>query len=238
MITPETLVGDIAAAQPASIRVFQRYGIDFCCGGKRPLSEVCQERNVPYAEMAAAIQSAELPADTRDWTDAPLGALVDHIITRYHDTLRQELPRLEAMATKVLNVHGDKLPEIFPRLNTLLRELTEDLVSHMGKEEMVLFPAVKELAEAKAEGRLPRTRFPLGALQMPMSVMEQEHEHAGALLAALNEITTGYQPPDWACNTFRGLYSGLQELERDMHVHIHLENNILFPRTARLEQEF
>ncbi len=237
-ITPDTLVGDIAAAQPASIRVFQKYGIDFCCGGKKPLGDVCQEHQVAYEEIASAIEGAELPRDDSDWSTASLRSLVRHIVTRYHGTLREELPRLQAMAAKVNDVHGAKMPETFPRLNSVLRELADDLTSHMGKEEMILFPAVEELEAAKSESRAPQTRFPLGALRMPMAVMEQEHEVAGNLLATLNNLTSAYRAPEWACNTFRGLYAGLDELERDLHVHIHLENNILFPRAAKLEQEF
>ena len=237
-ITRDSLIGDIAAAQPASIRVFQKYGIDFCCGGKRPLADVCDERQIAYDEIAGAIASAELPSEDRDWAGAPLSELVDHIVHRYHDTLRQELPRLAAMAEKVNTVHGAKVPETFPRLNRVFAELADELTSHMGKEEMILFPAVQELEAALDESRRPQTRFPLGALRMPMSVMEQEHEHAGNLLSALRELTGGYQAPEWACNTFRGLYAGLEEFERDLHVHIHLENNILFPRAAELEQRF
>lgn len=199
---------------------------------------MCDERKIPYEEIAGAIASAELPRDDRDWADATLSALVDHIVSRYHETLRQELPRLQAMAAKVNDVHGSKMTETFPRLNGVLRELADELMSHMGKEEMILFPAVQELERARDEGRLPQTRFPLGALRMPMSVMEQEHEAAGNLLNTLRELTSGYQPPEWACNTFRGLYAGLGELESDLHVHIHLENNVLFPRAAQLEQEF
>lgn len=237
-VTPETLVGELAAAQPASIRVFQRYGIDFCCGGKKPLSDVCAEHDLTFDELAGAIAGAELPRDERDWSAAPLSELVDHIVTRYHETLRVELPRLQAMAAKVNDVHGAKLPGVFPAIPHALNALAEELQSHMGKEEMILFPAVKELESARVDRRMPQTRFPLGALRMPMSVMEQEHENAGELLTALRRLSNEYQAPEWACNTFRGLYSGLADLERDMHVHIHLENNILFPRTADLEREF
>jgi regulator of cell morphogenesis and NO signaling len=237
-LTPETLVGEIAAARPASIRVFQRYGIDFCCGGKRPLGEVCAEYQVGFDELASAIAGAGLPQEDRDWSDASLTTLADHIVSRYHDTLRQELPRLQEMAEKVNHVHGAKLPAVFPALATTLSDLADELQSHMAKEEMILFPAVKELEAAKNDRRAPRTRFPLGALRMPISVMEQEHEAAGELLARLRTLSSEYQAPDWACNTFRGLYSGLTDLERDLHVHIHLENNILFPRTAELEREF
>jgi regulator of cell morphogenesis and NO signaling len=236
-ITRDSLVGEVAAAQPASVRVFQKYGIDFCCGGKRPLADVCDERQIAYDELANALANAELPRDDRDWASESLGVLADHIVSRYHDTLRQELPRLTAMAAKVNNVHGDKMPDTFPRLNRVLGELADELMSHMAKEEMILFPAVQELENALREGRPPQSRFPRGALRMPMSVMEQEHELAGNLLTALRELTSGYEPPEWACNTFRGLYAGLEELERDLHVHIHLENNILFPRAADLEQQ-
>jgi regulator of cell morphogenesis and NO signaling len=237
--TPETLVGELAAAEPASIRVFQRFGIDFCCGGKRPLNEVCGEHGVSYDELAAALAEASArPTDGRDWTRERLSTLADFIVTRYHDRLREELPRLEAMAAKVNHVHGEKVPDVFPKLNAVLNELSQDLVAHMTKEEMILFPAIKELDEAEAESRAPLPRFPLGALRMPMSVMEQEHDRAGELLATLRELTSGYQPPEWACNTYRGLYAGLEELEADMHVHVHLENNVLFPRSAELEQRF
>ena len=238
-ITPDTHVGAIATAFPSSIRVFQRYGMDFCCGGKRPISDVCAEHKVAYDEIAQALEAARVrPTDDRDWTAEPLSALVTHIVNRYHNPLRDELPRLKAMSTKVLNVHGEKLPDALPQLHAALSELAADLESHMAKEEMILFPAVNELEAAQIDRRTPQTRFPLGALKMPIAVMEQEHDRAGELLATLREVSGGYQPPDWACNTFRGLYQGLEELERDMHVHVHLENNILFPRAADLEQSF
>jgi regulator of cell morphogenesis and NO signaling len=237
--SPETLIGELAATQPASIRVFQRYGIDFCCGGRRPLREVCDEQKLPYDEVAAALSAASTqPSDDRDWASERLTLLADHIVTRFHDVLRTELPRLGAMAAKVHQVHGAKVPEIFPRLNATLEELSQELISHMAKEEMILFPAIKELDAARAEGRAPQARFPLGSLSMPISVMEQEHDHAGELLSALREMTSGYQAPEWACNTFRGLYAGLRDLESDMHVHVHLENNILFPRAGDLERSF
>jgi regulator of cell morphogenesis and NO signaling len=229
-ITPETHVGAIATEVPSTIRVFQQFGIDFCCGGKKPLRDVCADQKLSYEEVARAIEAATVtPTDDHDWATAPLGSLVDHIINRYHDTLRSELPRLQAMADKVLSVHGAHAPEL-QKINAYVRELAADLDAHMNKEEMILFPSIKELES------VGRSRFPLGALSMPMSVMEQEHDRAGELLAGLNEQSGGYAPPEWACNTYRGLYAGLEELERDLHVHVHLENNILFPRTAELER--
>lgn len=224
--SPETHVADIAAALPSSVRVFQRYGIDFCCGGRRPVGEVCTERQVPYEELASAIlaSTAERAPEDRDWTVEPLAALADHIEETYHAPLREELPRLERMAVKVNAVHGGRSSQPLGRILALIRELSEDLNHHMLKEERVLFPAIREM---EANG----SSFPIGT---PVSVMVDDHDRAGALLAQLRAATDGYTPPEWACQTYRSLFHGLDELERDMHVHVHLENNILFPRALKL----
>lgn len=202
-ITPETRVAEIAARNPATIRVFQRFSIDFCRGGKRPLSEVCAE---------------------------------NFIVNKYHADLRTELPRLHQMAVKVLNAHGEKHPDVFPELLEVFAGLRQELDSHMMKEERVLFPYAARLEKLAAKGEgLPASHT--GSIQAPIGMMEHEHEIAAQALARLRELTKGYAPPSGACNTFRGLYHGLAELERDLHRHIHLENNVLFPRAARLEEE-
>ena len=226
-ITESTTVADVASAIPSSVRVFQRYGIDFCCGGKSPLAAACQAQGVPYAELVDAIDaSAQQPrADARDWNREPLHALVDHIVTTYHEPLREELPRLEAMAAKVHRVHGSKAPYL-TRLEAIVSELSADLRSHMRKEETVLFPAVRAV-----ESNGGRLAIPISA---PIAVMEAEHDHAGELLSELRTITDGYVAPEWACQTFRALYHGLADLEEGMHVHVHLENNVLFPRALAL----
>lgn len=227
-ITEQTPVADIAAALPSSVRVFQRHGVDFCCGGKRPLGQVCTEQGLSFAELAGAIEAAAAePAPERDWTGAPLDALIDHIIATYHDPLREELPRLQAMATKVQRVHGAHAAYL-ARVEQIVTELAADLLAHMHKEELVLFPAIRGIANHPG----PESLW----LAAPISVMEREHDVAGALLAELREITTNYDAPAWACQTFRALFNGLDELERAMHLHVHLENNVLFPRaldTAR-----
>lgn len=218
-----TPIRDIATAVPSSVRVFQRYGIDFCCGGRRPIGEACDEQGLLFAEVAQAIQAAAVApaADERDWTREPLHSLIDHIVGTFHLPLRDELPRLQAMAEKVAHVHGDNAPYL-AAVDAIVRELAEELAVHMVKEEIVLFPAIR--AVEAGDGLAPRW------ISAPVSVMEQEHDHAGALLAELRRRTGDYTPPDWACQTFRALYQGLEELEAAMHVHIHLENNVLFPR--------
>jgi regulator of cell morphogenesis and NO signaling len=188
----------------------------------------CRERGVSFTEIARTIEaSAEAaPRDDRDWTREPLHTLVDHIVATYHEPLREELPRLESMAAKVSRVHGSKAPYL-SRLEALLIELSADLRLHMQKEEWVLFPAIRAIEEGAHPG------MPISA---PIGVMEHEHDQAGGVLSELREITGGYVAPPWACETFRALYHGLSELEATMHVHVHLENNVLFPRALSAAQ--
>lgn len=228
-ITEATTVAEIASAIPSSVRIFQRHGIDFCCGGKAPLTLVCQERGLPIDQIVGAIEaSARAPkADDRDWNREPLRLLVGHIVSTYHEPLREELPRLEAMADKVHRVHGTKAAQL-TRIDEIVRELSAELRSHMQKEELILFPAIGALEDGGA--------FSGPRIDAPITVMEDEHDHAGSLLAELRRLTDDYVPPSWACATFHALYRGLAELEAAMHVHVHLENNILFPRALALSQ--
>jgi regulator of cell morphogenesis and NO signaling len=222
-ITETTTIADIARGLPSSIRVFQQHGIDFCCGGKQPIGTVCRERGLNFTEIAGAIEASRGlgGAESRDWSLETMGALVDHIVTTYHQPLREELPRLQAMASKVAQVHGGKAPQL-ARVDAIVSELSDELLAHMRKEEMVLFPAIQALE--RGVNSLP---VPLSA---PITMMEHEHDHAGSLLAELRSLTAGYEVPEWGCATVRALYGGLAELESAMHVHVHLENNVLFPR--------
>lgn len=228
-ITETTTVAEIAASLPSSIRVFQRRDIDFCCGGKRPLAEACAAKGVPFATLVDEIATAAATRhdNVTDWLDAPLDALTSHIIRTYHDPLREELPRLNMMAAKVARVHGDKDVRL-GRLAHTLATLSDELQTHMRKEELMLFPTI----DAMETGASASMR-----IDAPIAVMEHEHDDAGAMLAELRSFTDDYQPPEWACNTVRGLFAGLAELEQTMHVHVHLENNILFPRALRLLQD-
>jgi regulator of cell morphogenesis and NO signaling len=239
-ITPETRIADIAAQNPATIRVFQQLGIDFCCGGKRPLAEACAEKQITFAELSSVLASAATAGERASTeipgADAKLAELIRFIVDRYHAELRTELPRLAQMAAKVLDAHGAKHPEVFPELVRVFAGLKAELDSHMMKEEQILFPYIERLeALAAAEETLPAS--PFGSIQAPIGMMEHEHDDAARALARLREITGAYTPPADACNTFRGLYHGLAELEKALHEHIHLENNVVFPRATRLEEE-
>ena len=227
-ITPATGVGQLAAAAPAAIRVFQRHGIDFCCGGKLPLQEACNRHQVSFTSLKAELDSAIAPpADALDWNAQPLRTLIEHIVSRYHDDLREELPRLEAMATKVNERHGARHPELFPDLLIAVRALRAELESHITEEEQSLFPRLASL-----DAELAKEPAAASAIAGQLSHLRQENQEAGDALVHLREITGGFEPPAEACNTFRGLYAGLAGHERDLQMHVHLENNILFPRAA------
>jgi regulator of cell morphogenesis and NO signaling len=221
MTTTQTTVAEIAAGSLAAVRVFERLGIDYCCGGKRPLDAVCNEKGLSSEavrnELDAAMASGT--ADARDWSTAPLGELIDHIVSTHHEYLRREFPTLGARVEKVHRVYtGKGLAEGVAGLPEVFGALRAELESHMMKEERILFPMI-------------RAEFP-GAAQ-PIRVMEHEHEIAGQALAAIRQITHDYAVPEYACVTYRAMLAGLKELEEDLHLHIHLENNILFPRALR-----
>jgi regulator of cell morphogenesis and NO signaling len=224
-ITETTTVAEIAASIPSSVRVFQRHGIDFCCGGQKPLAVACNERHLAFADIALAIDAsvADHPASSRDWTVAPLHDLVDHIVTTYHDPLRAELPRLVDLSSRVARVHGGAIP-VVAQIARIVHELSADLLAHMQKEERVLFPSI--VAREQGAATMP--------LAQPIRVMEWEHDYAGELLTQLRTLTNDYRAPEWECATVRALYDGLRELESEMHLHVHLENNVLFPRAQAL----
>lgn len=232
MIHPEKTVGDYVRAQPALSKVFERFGIDYCCGGKRPLSEVCQEKNVPVAQVLQALKQAENTSLTEeedlDWQTATMRTMTEHIYERHHQYLYQVMPRLSQMLNKVARVHGGKDSRL-ATLATTFDALQAELNQHMQKEERVLFPYCRQLDSAES---LPA--FHCGPISNPIRVMEMEHEQAGALLAQMRTLTDGYAPPDWACNTYRATLDGLAEMEADIHRHIHKENNILFPKALQL----
>jgi regulator of cell morphogenesis and NO signaling len=228
-------VREIALEQPTSIRVFERLGIDYCCGGRKPLTEACSERNLEVAGVVAALESAAksaAPAGT-DWAQASLRQLITHIVTTHHEYVKSELPRLAMLAEKVVNRHGDTQAHL-PALRSVLAQLDEELIHHLGKEEHILFPYITKLEEAKATGSAaPHGCF--GTVAHPIAMMTSEHDAAGQLLAQIEQLTSNFTTPEGACPTYLAFYTGLKEFEQDLHQHIHLENNILFPRAIELE---
>ncbi len=234
-IRSDTRVADVAAEHPATIRVFQRYGIDFCCGGKRPLGEVCAELKVELDHLTRDLDRAVAgPGEQGSaWHAGSMADVIAGIIERYHRPLDDELPRLAQMMQKVLSVHGGRHPEL-AEVGEIFGAIRSELRPHMRKEEEMLFPYLVRIEAAAALGAALGEAH-AGSLAGPIAAMEAEHAQVGRGLAALRERTGGYRPPSDACNTFRGLYHGFAELERSLHEHIHVENNILFPRAGRVE---
>jgi len=231
-VKTDATVGELVVARPSRARVFEKLGIDYCCGGKRPLQEVCRERNLDYAAVVDELNREQnAPAQhERSWASASLTDLCDHIEQTHHQYLKQELPRLEFLTTKVASRHGDKRPALV-EVQRVFAELKAEMDSHMMKEERVLFPLCRQL---DAADELPAMHC--GSVGNPIEVMIREHEHAGDALAQIRALTENYACPPDACNTYRALFDSLEHLERDLHEHVHKENNILFPKAIRLER--
>lgn len=229
-LNEQTTVGEWVRDNPARSRIFSKLKIDYCCGGKIPLSEACAKKDIDVNTVLAQLAAVETADATLvDADTMPLDALIDHIIAAHHDYLREELPRIDFMARKVAAVHGDHEPRLY-NIRDVFIAFADDLLLHMEKEERILFPMICELLAAD---KAPE--FHCGSLSNPIHRMEQEHEEAGNALEQFRELTDGYAPPEWACNTFRALYHALGELEGNMHQHVHKENNVLFPKALALE---
>jgi regulator of cell morphogenesis and NO signaling len=228
-VTANETVSEIVAANPSSARIFERYGIDFCCGGNRPLAEACAEKGLSVEQFSRQLMDADAPVAARDWRETPLAELIDHIVGKHHLYLRAEMPEIERKLHKVIEAHGDRHGETLSALRQVFAALKAELSEHMMKEEHILFPMIRRMETTSS------LAMPPGAINHPIRVMEHEHASAGQALAEMRRLTGAYQPPQDACNTFRVLYRQMEELESDLHIHIHLENNILFPRAAELE---
>ncbi|MEZ6093413.1 MAG: iron-sulfur cluster repair di-iron protein [Pirellulaceae bacterium] len=229
----ETVVGKIVAKHPKVARVFEKHQIDYCCRGGTTLVEACKLQEVDVELVAAEIeqvQNSSEPSDETNWNEAPLTELANHIVATHHAFLTTELPRISGLTEKVFNAHGDKRPEL-AKVKETFKLMREELESHMAKEENILFPAIKTL---EANGG-PQS-FPFGSVTNPIGMMEHEHDDAGNALRRLRELTEDYTPPADACPTYRVMLESLENLEQDLHLHIHKENNILFPRAQELER--
>ncbi len=228
-------VGDMVRERPARSRVFENLKIDYCCGGRLPLAEACAKHQVDVDDVLRQI--AVLDAQTDAQHDAAvhadqmsLGELADHIEQTHHAYLRQELPRLDFMTRKVAAVHGDREPRL-REIRSVFIAFQDELLSHMMKEERILFPLIRQI-----EMKQGAAEFHCSSIAHPIAQMEAEHDMAGQALEQFRTLTDDFTPPHWACNTFRAMFDALGELERDMHQHVHKENNVLFPKAIRMEQ--
>jgi regulator of cell morphogenesis and NO signaling len=234
-VTSERRIGEIVAEDPRAAAVFRRFGIDFCCGGAKTLAQAC---------AAAGVTEADVVQDLEEGTSAPIdGAprfaewdldfLCDYIVQNHHRYVRQAIAELPPLVTKVAEVHGPRHPELRD-VARLFAFVVEELQAHMMKEEQVLFPIVQQLARAERIGQ-PVPAPPFGSIAFPIQMMEMEHASAGDALAEARRLTGGYALPADGCATLAAVYRGLDAFEADLHQHVHLENNILFPKALALE---
>ncbi|SDZ59005.1 regulator of cell morphogenesis and NO signaling [Evansella caseinilytica] len=228
VLTRDAKIRDIVIRVPRSDEIFKQHKIDFCCGGNRPIHEALAEKGLDEASFLQQLQSLADQAeqmkasDEQDWTTAAYSVLIDHILQRHHSYLVEELPDLSFYVTKIYRVHGVTHPEL-AELHRLFHQLKLELEQHMVKEEQIIFPAIRhyEATNGQAEREIAASRI---------HELEAEHDEAGSLLKRIREVTSDFTLPPDACTTYRMTYKRLEELESDMFQHVHLENNIMFPR--------
>ncbi|HEU5403224.1 MAG TPA: iron-sulfur cluster repair di-iron protein [Terriglobales bacterium] len=232
-------VREFALAIPSATKVFEKLGIDYCCGGGKKLGEACVQAKLPVEQVLQQLEQAESSRLARnesgpdDWSTQPLADLIDHIVKKHHEFVKAEIPRLSTLADKVAGKHGPTHPET-AKVNELFETLADELSMHLMKEEQILFPYIVRMEEAVLE-KAPVLPPPFGTVQNPVRMMVSEHDSAGTILRELRAITSDYKAPEDACTSYRTLYNGLLEFEADLHQHIHLENNVLFPRAIAME---
>ena len=232
----ETL-GQIAAKDLRKAEIFQRYGLDFCCGGKKTVKQACKEKGLDVTKIEQELQQADKNPVTRPlpYSDWSLDFLADYIVNTHHSYVKKSLPEIRGYAAKVAQVHGSSHPEL-PAVQQLVEEVARELTSHMLKEEKVLFPYIKDLVAANNNEK-PLQAAHFGTVQNPINMMEMEHEMVGKNLEEIRMLTNNYALPEDACASYRLLFRMQEEFENDLHIHIHLENNILFPKALEIERK-
>jgi regulator of cell morphogenesis and NO signaling len=237
-ITAEKTLRELALEIPAATRIFEQLGIDYCCGGNRTLEQTCHAADL-HADhvldlLAVADETARAAQTDRDWRIEPLSDLIAHIQDTHHKYVREEIARLSPLFDKVCSVHGENHPELL-RMRVTFGGLAQEMTMHMIKEEMVLFPYIKRMEEAVIE-KVPVVPAPFGSVQNPVAMMMHEHDDAGKALRDMRQSSGNYTAPPEACISYQTLFKALAEFETDLHQHVHLENNILFPRAVEMER--
>lgn len=229
-MSPYETLASIALAEPGATRVFSRHKLDYCCGGQMTLEEACSKKGLKPSLLLAEI-ATEKPAASAIAPDVGLAALTDHIVKRHHWFTRDIMDEILALGSRVQVVHGGEHPEL-AALNQIFREFEKEMTLHMRKEEEILFPFIRLLSD----GRQEQAEVCFPTVQAPIRMMLHEHDSAANDLRSMREITNDYALPASACTKYRILFARLQELEADVHEHMHLENNLLFPRAVEAEQ--
>lgn len=232
-----TTIREIVRNDHRAAAVFEKYSIDFCCGGNKTLGEACAQKGVDPALIQQELQHVEQTPGTENFRPGEwdLDALSSFIVNNHHRFVRRMLPTLQSHLARIVSVHGDRHPEL-STVADRFQSVADELTGHMQKEELVLFPYIASLAAASRNGS-PATRPMFGTIRRPIQMMEADHASAGDSFSFIRNASEGFTPPQDACETYRVTYRELEEFERDLHRHIHLENNILFPRAIELEDE-
>lgn len=229
-------IGELVASDWRKAEILKKYGIDFCCGGKRTVQEACQKNQLDYDRISKELKEVEKSQDTiHHFNMWELDFLVDYIVNNHHQYVSKSIPFLFELSDKVSIVHGSSHAELM-RINYHLQELLQELSQHMRKEEMILFPYIKELVKVKRQNT-PMAKAHFGSIANPITMMESEHTSAGDDLKSIESLSNNFTPPADACNSYEIFYAKLKEFQQDLFQHIHLENNILFPKALELEQE-
>lgn len=237
-LSPNMTVREVAIAMPQSMRIFEKLKIDYCCGGNQPLQEACAQRGLTIEEVFGLVNQAGVAANESQSFDSqsqPLAKLANYIVEKHHVFTRSEVERLTALLVKVCSVHGANHPELL-QIQAQFQTLRAELEPHMLKEEHILFPYIARLEAAVVENR-PAPFAPFGTVGNPITAMMREHDAAGDILKFIRKLSGDFVPPEDGCFSYRTLYSALSELEADLHQHIHLENNILFPQSLEMEEK-
>lgn len=232
-------LSEIVIKYPFSANVFEKHRLDFCCGGKKTLSAACAENGIDVAGVCSELQIADKKTAYRsgriEFSEMEIGLLIDYIESNHHAYVRNAIPVIQAHLQKVVNAHGRNHPEM-KEINEHFDEVADEMTMHMRKEEQMLFPYIRQMAEShkKRDAVVPPA---FKTVRNPISVMEFEHDRAGRAMDRIRTISRNYEPPADACTTFRLCLTELDEFERDLHKHVHLENNILFPKAVTIENE-
>jgi regulator of cell morphogenesis and NO signaling len=233
-VTTQKTLRELAIQNPAVTRIFEKFHLDYCCGGGQTLRQACDDAHLTVEQVLGSLENAGVPtAPGRDWRTEPLAILIVHIRDTHHRYTREEIERLSALFDKVCGAHGSRHPELY-NLRDKFRGLGQELTGHLMKEEMMLFPYIERLEESVVAHE-PVLPAPFGSLRNPVAMMLHEHDNAGQALRDLRRLSDGYTSPPDGCISFQTLYRALAEFEADLHQHIHLENNILFPRAIEME---
>lgn len=227
----EEKIADIVTADIRTASIFKKHGIDFCCGGSKILSNVCKEKKIKISKVINDIQKLDSNSKEKNYNKISVNALIKHIIDTHHKYVRESIPTIKDFAKKVSKVHGKNNPETNLIYHLFLR-LSDELIDHMKKEEEILFPKIRILVNKTYSKSI---FFSYGTISNPIKMMEMEHESAGKVLREIEELSNKYTPPPSACNTYKALYNSLKEFQDDLHIHIHLENNILFPKVMKFD---